>query len=77
MDVLEPDVYSETLLLDDLRPTTDYQFVAVVGSSVGTADPILANASTPLGKPNIQICVYRMIHSMKIVSWCGNCGGSV
>lgn len=50
MDVLEPDVYSETLLLDDLRPTTDYQFEAVVGSSVGVADPILANASTPLGK---------------------------
>ena len=46
---LEPDLSTESLLLNDLRPTTPYLFKAVLSSTEGTAEPILSNISTPEG----------------------------
>ena len=49
VETLRPDVYQESLLLDDLRPTTDYSFELTVGNFLGTAPLITRNASTPIG----------------------------
>ena len=49
---LKPDVYEGSLLLDDLRPSTNYSFRAVVGNSLGLATPLKTNASTPIGRKN-------------------------
>ena len=49
VEKLTPDVYDESLLLDDLRPSTEYHFQSVVGSALGRAEPLEANATTPIG----------------------------
>ena len=49
IQTLRPDVYEDSLLLDDLRPSTNYSFLAVVGNSLGIATPLKTNASTPIG----------------------------
>lgn len=50
IQTLKPDdVYEGSLLLDDLRPSTNYSFRAVVGNSLGLATPLETNASTPIG----------------------------
>ena len=54
VETLRPDVYNESLLLDDLRPSTDYLFQAVVGNALGMADPLMSNASTPIGERGIE-----------------------
>ena len=49
-EIRRPDVYADSLLLDDLRPSTMYHFLAVVGSRAGVADPLFSNATTPIGE---------------------------
>ena len=50
VQTLRPDVFEDSLLLDDLRPSTNYSFLAVVGNSLGVGAPLETNASTPIGR---------------------------
>ena len=57
VETLRPDVYDDSLLLDDLRPSTEYSFEVVVGNALGQTTPLVSNASTPIGRHPLRACV--------------------
>ena len=60
--VLHPPVFDDDLLLDDLQPSMEYHFTAVVGSPLGVSEPILANATTPIGEQRQRTREYCYVH---------------
>ena len=66
VETLRPDVYDDSLLLDDLRPSTEYSFEVVVGNALGQTTPLVSNASTPIGRSTsacLCVCVSKAILS--------------
>ena len=50
VDTRSPDVYAESLVLNDLRPNTTYEFLATVGSSAGKSAPLQSITTTTIGR---------------------------
>ncbi|CAI8013379.1 hypothetical protein GBAR_LOCUS8493 [Geodia barretti] len=59
IQTLRPDVYEDSLFLDDLRPSTNYSFLAVVGNSLA------------LGEDLIQLELYTTDYNLKFESFNG------
>ena len=68
VETLRPDVYDDSLLLDDLRPSTEYSFEVVVGNALGQTTPLVSNASTPIGRHPLCACVCVKSNSLSPLS---------